>query len=167
MALTLRQTKGSPLTISEMDANFTYAADGGYTYTEVEVSSAQILAMGSTPIELLPAPGANSYYLTDNVILEYTHNTTAYTMAATDYVVVSGAQQMSAEKTILTSTNNVQTVMKSSDGIDSVNDVNFSWVEGFNIPLELYGWDGSNPTLGDGTLLVKIWYKEKTFGTEL
>jgi hypothetical protein len=37
---------------------------GGSDYTEtiVNISSAQILAMGTTPIELLPAPGVGKYY---------------------------------------------------------------------------------------------------------
>jgi hypothetical protein len=43
-----------------------------YQYAEVYISSAQILKMGSNPIELLPAPGVDKYYDFDCIILEYT-----------------------------------------------------------------------------------------------
>jgi hypothetical protein len=36
--------------------------DSEYIETIVDISSAQILAMGTSPIELLPAPGVDSYY---------------------------------------------------------------------------------------------------------
>ena len=38
------------------------ASSGGYdNYIEVEISSAEILDIGSTPVELLPAPGDGLY----------------------------------------------------------------------------------------------------------
>ena len=37
----------------------------------IELSSAQILTIGSTPIELLPAPGTDKYYDEISFVLEY------------------------------------------------------------------------------------------------
>ena len=44
------------------------------TTTTVNISSAQILAMGTTPIELLPALSGNQYYDVDEIILEFDKN---------------------------------------------------------------------------------------------
>lgn len=41
-------------------------------------TSAQLLALNTTPISLIPAPGVSSMIIVDEVIYEYTHVTTDY-----------------------------------------------------------------------------------------
>ena len=72
-------------------------APSDYEYTEVAVSSAEILAMGTfaNRIILLPAPGADSYYEWYGAI-EYTHVTTPYQNTGTaDTIIVGDEYQYS------------------------------------------------------------------------
>ena len=52
----------------------------GTLYAEVEISSAQILDLGTTPVEVLPATEPNKYYKGAFIVLEYKHQTTDYTL---------------------------------------------------------------------------------------
>lgn len=129
------------------------------TTVEVDITSAQILAMGSTPIELLPAPGAGKYYDIEEIILEYTYGTTAYgnlpqpmpSMGNFYSEIVVG---------FLTNTNNDAVIIRDfgreSIGVYQNNIINQS--------LTLGDFNASNPTLGDGTLRAIITYTTKTFG---
>lgn len=47
----------------------------------VTLSSAQILALNSTPVSLIGAPGANKYISVDEIIAKNTFNSVAYTGA--------------------------------------------------------------------------------------
>lgn len=47
----------------------------------VTLTSAQILALFSTPITLIPAPGANKYISIDEILAKNTFNSVAYTGA--------------------------------------------------------------------------------------
>jgi len=145
--------------------------ENDYIYTEVTASSAEILAMGSSGIELLAAPGANKYYDIPKIHLEYTHNTTAYTLAD-PVLYFYGAFMGNIDKEILTTASSKVILLdgNSSVKINAVEDIPYHIVPdngGINQPVQIYTWAGTNPTLGDGTILAKIWYKVKTFGTEL
>jgi hypothetical protein len=60
----------------------------GIGYTDVpqavsiSLTSAQLLALSTTPVQVLPPPGAGLYYWVQSVILEYTFVSVAYTSAA-------------------------------------------------------------------------------------
>ena len=144
--------------------------DGGYTYTEVSVSSAEIKNLFAAPKQLLAAPGANTYYDIDKIAIEYTFVTT-------DYTVV--------EPLVIRDTDNylwtfiTETLISDGQSLYGVYREFFNWAVDGNTPanpvlgvgavnkgIEL-STSTTSPTLGDGTLLVKIWYKVKTFGTEL
>lgn len=56
-----------------------YIADPNLTQV-VNISSAQILTLGSSPVTLLTAPGANKYYDVKKVIVEYTYGTVEYAL---------------------------------------------------------------------------------------
>lgn len=142
--------------------------NSGYTYTEVAVSSAQILAMGSTPIELLAAPGADNYYEVDKVRLEYTHVTTGYTY--TDEIVLQINSNAKFIKQILGTTNRwlVISDLNGTEGVVSAPvgaDIIPSYGEQLNKGLYLNTYNGTNPTLGDGTLRAIITYRVRTFGS--
>lgn len=130
----------------------------GYTETIVNISSAQILAMGTTPIELLPAAGANSYYDIDKVILEYTHVTTAYDDSLISYVILrNGSQYTSSVNSgfISNASNKGQRLSFIGLEVDYIS---------LNSNLTLGTDNDLNPTLGNGTIRVKIYHKTITFG---
>jgi hypothetical protein len=139
-----------------------YPQAGGGTTEVVNISSAQILAMGTTPIELLPAAGANKYYDIEKVILEYTFNTTAYTG---DLILGVGSPVfMYLEQGSLNSGANWVSVMNPmSSALDLTNEVAFAYTSQTNSSLQLERWSGSIAD-GDGTLRVIITYTLRTFG---
>lgn len=137
----------------------------GFVETEVNVSSAQILAMGVTPIELLPASGAGTYYVFDSIVLEYTHNTTAYT-TATPALYFDGAFYGNVKPDLITSGLNLISISRTptTDTFVDTNTYVLLPSVAQNTALTITTWDGLNPTLGDGTIKAKIKYKIETFG---
>ena len=141
------------------------------TTVEVNISSAQILAMGSTPIELLPVAGAGNYYDIDKVRIEYNGGAAAYANI-TEQVIVIGSSNLYGtvgwlESSFLTSTTDAAASF-SRAGIEV-------YVAGLNsavaIPLVemneniiMTTYDSSNPTLGNGTMRAIITYTVRTFG---
>ena len=141
-------------------------ASGGSDYTEtiVNISAAQILNMGTTPIELLPAAGANAYYDIEKVVLEYTHNTTAYT-TTNKYLYLDGVSSPAIPPALITATGNAFQIIKpSACFVDPTDEVAYNANISLNQPITFKAWNSSNPTLGDGTLRVKIYHKTITFG---
>ena len=168
MPLIKRSDKGSPLSIAEMDGNLDYLNNVD-TYLEVDISKEQILAMASE-IEILPALPANSYYTFSNVIIEYTAGATPYTFTS-DWLYLWSAQVDEfplVASSMLASANNQAVELGNSGG--AILQVALSWTEAqardmTSIDsLRLSSFNGSNPTLGDGTMKVKLWYTVRTFG---
>jgi hypothetical protein len=170
MALTLRQTKQSKLTIQEMDDNFVYATAGGATTTVVNISSAEILAMGTSPIGLLPAPGSGKFY-DYHGYLEFTYVTTAYFLPD-DAIMLGGLNSYTG--TFLKSNiigNGENCVCFFGNTLPQETFIGSSEPElvGNNIillnePVVLSTWNSTNPTLGNGTLRAIITYTVRTFG---
>jgi len=143
-------------------------AAGGSEYTEtiVNISSAQILAMGTTPIELLPAPGAGMYYDVDRVVLENIAVTTGYTVG-TSYLSISNSTQniaYTASSLIGDAVDRVSVTKCADYWNDSVEGINYGQFILLNGNITLSTYDATDPTLGDGTLRVKIYHKTITFG---
>lgn len=123
-----------------------------YQYTEIDISSAEILNLGTNPIELLPAPGVGKYY--EHVIsLEYTYNTSTYTPLRLE--IVCGGVVAVTDGGFLGALENRATVISNSNIGESIS---------LNTNVILRGEGSSNPTNGDGTLKVKIWYRIVNFG---
>lgn len=132
------------------------------------IDSGSILNMGSTPIELLPAPGANKYYDIEKVILEYTHVSTAYTLVG-DYHYLEGLT--GAAKAVHTPiiTGAVNSFIK-LDLVDSDTFVDggvyrYQMAGQINAGIFLSSWNNIDPTDGDGTLRAIITYTTRTFGS--
>jgi hypothetical protein len=134
-----------------------------YTETVVDITAAQILAMGTTPIELLPAAGANKYYDVEKIILEYTNNTTAYSLVDDFLRVTYSTLGYSIDKQVITAGMDTICITDSTYSI-SVGNQLFSQALLPNASIELTTDNGTDPTLGDGTLRVKIYHKTVTFG---
>jgi len=145
-------------------------ANSGYTYTEVSISSAEILGMGGSPVEILPPTGNLNKYYQYQMLVEFTYGTVGYDFAL-----------QSAEPCLSTLSGSLLTVLGSAlfdapgntVGSASNNSVNgttanisqelLATTEGVYLTTE----SEDDATVGDGTLLVKIWYKVRTFGSEL
>ena len=162
MPLTTRQGKGAKLTIQEMDNNLTYLEDlaeaGGYSYTEISISSAQILNSGSIAVELLAQPGANKYYVW-NGTFEYTYGTIQYSHSGNIYIGGNGNKhgQVIASAMITQAKNTAASFSSTGyyGGLGTIADLNESVILK-SVSL--------NPTFGDGTIKIKLYYKIVTFG---
>lgn len=144
-------------------------------YAEIAVpigvaATSGILGMGSVPVDLLPAPGANKYYKYHGVI-EYTHDTTAYVLAANDAIVVGSYSNYSGtyiQENLIANPNSAVAFFSGGNASDEFTAGTDSAYETIlNDPLQMFTWNAADPTTGNGTMLVKIWYEIKTMGTEL
>jgi hypothetical protein len=138
-----------------------------YQTTIVNISSSQILNMNGEPgnnIELLPAPGLNKYYQVDNIILEYTHNTTPYANVGSYFFIDGGGffNQRVQSEFIIVSYSNAQIINPSPNFTDSFFVFNAT-MEILDQPL-LFKSSDNTITNGDGTMRAIIKYKIKTFG---
>jgi hypothetical protein len=130
-------------------------AIGGYQYyTAVTVSSAEILTLSSLPIELLPAPGVG-YYYDIKLILEYTFNTTPYTVASGDVIIDDGTNVMYDIFSLQGIGADVVFMTQSMVGPNTIVFPNSSIYLSQQIV---------DPTLGDGEMLLKIWYSIRQLG---
>jgi len=141
-------------------------------YKEVFVASGKVLTLGSTPVSILSAPGANKYYEYYGEV-EYTHVSTAYTFA-NDLLGVLGENTYSGgliHPGLIASAQNQVSQFTSSGPVDGTTSGGFDFYGSFakqpNEGVVLATLNATEPTLGDGTILVKIWYKVRTFGSEL
>ena len=121
--------------------------------------------MGTTPIELLPAAGVGMYY-DWYCYIEFTYGTIAYEFSVLDYIYVCNT--LSGEGSLtdynwLTATYNGIEIVK-PEPIQSDGSANFKTGRLLNEGVVLTTWQQNNPTLGDGTLRVKIYHKTITFG---
>ena len=153
--------------LTENTGNFNPApgGSGAFLETVIEISSAQILAMGSA-ITLLASPGLGKYYEIQKVIFEYTHNTTAYIFPTSPTFYLDGCFDVYVDKILLTT---------ATSGVILANaNVRNTYVSGgtnvkynrdaLNSPLIMGTTNGDNPTTGNGTLRVIIFHKTRTFG---
>ena len=135
-------------------------------YIEVPVTSAQILAMGVTPIDLLPVLGADEYYEV-KVILEFDYGTAVYVSPDKITVELNGLSTCLLKAQFITQAANQAAILDDflvnspNAGLGTVDHAFFTPTAG---SLKLYTVDGTDPTLGDGTMLAKIWYTVHTFG---
>ena len=144
-----------------------------YQTTIVNISSSQILNMGTTPIELLPAAGVNKYYDIEKIILEYIPNTISYNLSGDGNDVVRlyyGNLNAVISSKIVGSDNRYIALITDLKHRSNVSDNTFI-PEATDI---LYGGEADgilaltsyngNPTDGNGTMRAIIKYKIKTFG---
>jgi hypothetical protein len=137
-------------------------------YKEVEISSAEILAMGTTPVELIPAEQDKVYNI-NKMIIESNPLTTAYTIASQLFILNGNAGALVSNQIITDNLlNKGMAIVNDMNGF-VFNDFNVSEAFFINTPqaVTLTTFTGANPTLGDGSIIVKIWYTVETFGSNL
>ena len=146
--------------------------DLGYEIAIVNISSAQILNMGSVGVELLPAPGEGMYYDVEKIMLEisgtvnYTVNSDAYLYVYDNIFSASYASDILGGYANLDEQKVISKMISSPATISADNVPRLSGLT-TNRPLTLeYYSDGgpTNPTGGNGTMRVKIYYKIVEFG---
>jgi len=123
---------------------------GGYQYyTAVTVTSGQILTLNSVPVTILPAPSTNQYY-DYKVYLEYDYGTIGYTG-------FSGVRLIDISGTSLSTGISLSVV---ENQVFIFNGYITNSILGS--PIRLYS--SADPTSGDGTIKLKIWYNIVDFG---
>ena len=133
-----------------------------YSYTEVNISSSDILSMDSTPVELLPAPGAGKYYDVDKIIFEFSYNSLVYNTANNFLNIFNGRGTTNIYASLLTDTTDTVCITKLSTFFDSGDGgLAVAPLVGINSALILTA--GAPITSGNSTLKAKIYYKTMTF----
>lgn len=180
--LTLSRNDGVNLTAS----GFSTGTTNMETYLEVTVASGStsysdgrppmvggILDLVNGQILLDYSTLSTDEYFSDmKFTVEFIPNTTPYTVTSMDYLAISanGGNYMSLiDKNLLTKTSKSFVDVIWNNVYEDGSGQNYYEVQTPSLisEINIISYNGSNPTLGDGTLLVKIWYKVKTFGTEL
>ena len=178
MSLTLRQTKGSKLTIQEMDDNLTYleslitSLSDGWIEEEIIVTQAELRNLVSSPKVILSNPGADKYYEFEGVV-EYIPLFSSYGSVDTLFIGTENTNVGTLIKpTLLTFPNTAKAVFfscKASSEIDGAIPVTGRFVP--NERIVLFPWNGGDtistsldPDNEDGYLKVKIKYRIRTFG---
>jgi hypothetical protein len=158
-------------------------------YTEVPVSSAQILAIHATPVQLLPELAAGQYYDNIKMNLEFTAGATPYTVSGNGiFLVIANvngyfdngfqayfdSQIIENPKSNVTLTSIHPIFSNQSSPVPSYIVNKFNTTKNVDDPslsnyhLAVWGKAPLGAFIdGDGTLLVKIWYEVRTMGTEL
>jgi hypothetical protein len=138
-----------------VDLEFNGINSPGQLAVTITLTSAQILALAGTPIQVLPAPGANKIYQIVHTMSHYRFNTTAYTLGAMTAIVLSFS----------TAALGIFGVVGAAGMLDQVADkyeqgTNLSAIVGVaavNAPL--FAIADANPTLGNGTVTLTIDYE--------
>lgn len=130
---------------------------------DIVVSTGELLALATTAKELVPAPGADRVLEFISATIKYNYVTTAYTESGDDMVIeYSGGQDVSAS---IDSTGFIDQI------VDEIRVIPFSVADMAitvdlealkNTSLQLF-IPNDNPTLGDGTLEVRITYRIHKF----
>jgi len=118
--------------------------------SEVSISSAEMLAIFTTPKLLVAAPGAGKYIDPISVIAKNTFNSVAYSTGSSPYInyvgTASSVKFTFSTDLITTSSTRVEKGMEYTDTVVPVN-------------VGLQFLNGANPTLGNGTLKLSLLYR--------
>jgi len=124
-------------------------------YRQVAISAAQILAANSAPIQLIPAPTNGKAIFVTDVVHDYTFVTTAYTGNTDVHIITQtiGAPQKQDIAVLLSAISRSVVGQEYPSIAPNVPQV---------IPNEAIVWtvaNGDPDPGGDGTVIVKLWYK--------
>jgi len=132
----------------------------GFIQKKVTVSSAQLLTLGTVPVTLISAPGANKYILIHSISASYNYNSVAYDFSnlesPTFFWGANGAG-FSIDYTIMNG---------SADFIVKIIDSSTTTLSLYsNTALTFSTIVGTNPTQGDGDLDVVVYYSIEDVNT--
>jgi hypothetical protein len=122
----------------------------------VTLTSAQLLALHGTPITLVPAPGAGVVIYPTQIVLEYKYGTVAYTING-DSIILDYNNAGSALKQTFAETGFFDQTASQIGFLDGVV-ARAALTVAANQPFTIGASGGSDMTLGNGTLVVYIYY---------
>ena len=134
---------------------------GTYQYSTKTLTSAEILALGTTPITLISAPGIDKAIWVKNVYGRLNFNTTAYSNQ-TLRIKLNGADTMIGKIDLLlysSMTRSANFLIKSGDDLSFNNDTII--IE--NSALQIY--TTANPTTGNSTIDILVEYQILDFNS--
>lgn len=130
-------------------------------YATVEISSAEILALFTTPKTLVAAPGAGNLLEFISLLLAYDYGTVVYTIGtATDLQVKYTDASGAAVSTTQAVTGMID---QATDQLRAIDKVGTTVTPVVNAALVLT-LAVANPTLGDGTIHAKVAYRTHATG---
>jgi hypothetical protein len=131
---------------------------GTVQYASKTLTSAQILSLNTTPITIVPAPGANKYIVVKSAMARLNYNTTTYS-AADLQLIVSAQPQYYLNDTIDGTFSFVTQFIKQNSAVGNVTDLQFLG----NTALKAKA--SANPTSGNGTLDILVEYQILDFNS--
>ena len=149
------------------DLKAALAVPDAYTETIVELTAAQILALGTSAVNILPGSGEGEYYDIDKIILEYTHVSDAYTVVPDQLLIEYNNNTFCyIDTTFLTIAGNATHIFRPSADQSGGGLNYYAPMSGFdNNTVSIKGFAfGTDPEGGDGTIRLKIYHKTITFG---
>lgn len=136
----------------------------GFFRERVTVSSAQLLTLGSVPVEIVAAPGANTYLAIHSIYVSYNYGTIAYVFAGTEsptfFVGSTNAFYQISTSSINGAADFNRKLFEFSSGVTGVPITT-------NTALTLGTADNGDPTAatGDGNLDVVVYYSIEDVNT--
>jgi hypothetical protein len=166
---TLANSPTQVYTMDDITATVLEYVPQGPTEVTIPIESADILTLGTSPIELLEAPGEGNYYIIERVIVEYNYKTSPYALPTSRTLSLTGCFVSFIDKKMLTATQdglciisgNLTNTITVGSGSGSVKVI--STPGPINSGLYLQTTDNDDPTTGDGTLNVKITFRVAAF----
>jgi len=130
-------------------------------YAEVEISSAEILALFTTPKSLVAAPGAGKALDFISLLLAYDYLTTAYTVTGATNLQVKYTDASGALASVTQAVAGM--IDQATDQLRLLDKLEASPTPVVNAALVLT-LAGANPTLGVGTIHAKVAYRVHATG---
>jgi hypothetical protein len=135
--------------------NATTIIDTYKTYTtKISLSSAEILALNSSPKQLLPAPGSGKTYELLGVLCNMNFISAAYAANTTLQVLYSGAALVVATNSNIINATVDKIGKMALSAISAAGSTQYLENTALNLNV-----GGGNPTTGDGTLDIYLTYK--------
>jgi hypothetical protein len=125
---------------------------GPVSKVKVLLTAAQLNAIKTTPINLVPAPGPNRYLQVLGITARYLFGTTAFTLNAGTLKLfmgaVASAKALTADMSaLLTQVVNATTIGQAVLGLATLTDA-----QAINVSIQIGNDGAANYTLGDGTV---------------
>ena len=146
----------SSISIGQASAPVTTPGHNGYVpcVSRVLVTSAQLLALKTTPLNIIPAPATGFMNMVEQFIFRYTFGGTAYTLNAGNLEVFYGpsanAKNLVGDQSALLT----QGANSTSVGVPALGVATLTDAQSLAQPIVLANTGTANYTLGNGTLEV-------------
>lgn len=140
----------------------------------IDIEPSEIYSAHTTEIELLPALGGNKYDVVDEVLVEYIHKTTPYSISASGFIKIFRSSDSISNGPIkwiygsmLTASENNLVIPETSTITNTIgfpqqtnNSQTLSIIQSALVLKLTHA-----ATLGDGILRVTVTYRSKSFGS--